>query len=69
MVFQEPGQREAETPLGKAARAAMAGRATVREELFDRFAGVEVLRRGGRRRQRGDHNSHKGRDDFAPRSN
>jgi hypothetical protein len=74
MVLQEPGQRQVEAPLGKTARAAMAGRAPIGEKLLRRLAGIEILRDGNRRRQDGggcnSHRgkSHKGRDHAAPRS-
>ncbi len=52
MVLQEPGERQAEAPFRQSPRAAMAGRAAVREELCGRLAGIEVLRGRDRHRQR-----------------
>jgi hypothetical protein len=51
----------------------MAGRATIRKELFDRFAGVEVLRGRKRHRQHdarctNSPKNHQRRDDLAPLS-
>ena len=74
MVLQEPGQRQGVAPFREPSRTAVAGRATVGEQLFSRFAGVEILREGKRRRQRdrscghGPKN-HQRRNNFAPRSN
>ena len=43
MVLQEQEQRQAEAALGKAARAAMTGRATIRKQPGSRFALIEIL--------------------------
>ena len=43
MVLQEQKQRQAEAALGKPARAAVTGRATIRKQPDGRFALIEVL--------------------------
>lgn len=68
MVLEEPVEREAEAPLGKPARTAVAARTAICKQFLRRLALVEVLRTGDRRRQE-DCGGHAKQGAMSPRPN